>query len=229
MLFTFPSRYSSTIGHQGVFSLGRWSSQIPTGFHVSRGTRVPSRSRSPFAYGAFTLSGRAFQLLLPDDRLITPWWVCNPTPMVPRPPRCNGCSLTQRGFRLVPFRSPLLGESRLISFPPGTEMFQFPGLASSRLCIQRGMAGFTGSGFPIRRSSGQCLCSGSPMLFAATYVLLRLLVPRHPPYALSSLAFSSQQRLLHSRAATPEGSRPASAALICFVSLLSTCQRTRGR
>src|SRR6185503_11560380 len=35
-------------------------------------------------------------------------------------------------FRLVPFRSPLLRESRLISLPPGTEMFQFPGFASVR-------------------------------------------------------------------------------------------------
>ena len=32
-------------------------------------------------------------------------------------------------FRLFPFRSPLLRESRLISLPPGTEMFQFPGFA----------------------------------------------------------------------------------------------------
>ena len=31
--------------------------------------------------------------------------------------------------RLVPVRSPLLGESLLMSFPPGTEMFQFPGFA----------------------------------------------------------------------------------------------------
>ena len=30
---------------------------------------------------------------------------------------------------LVRVRSPLLAESRLMSFPPGTEMFQFPGLA----------------------------------------------------------------------------------------------------
>ena len=43
--------------------------------------------------------------------------------------------------RLVPFRSPLLWESRLISFPPGTEMFQFPGLAPTRLCIQREVTG----------------------------------------------------------------------------------------
>ena len=31
---------------------------------------------------------------------------------------------------LVRVRSPLLAEYRLISFPPGTEMFQFPGFAS---------------------------------------------------------------------------------------------------
>ena len=33
-------------------------------------------------------------------------------------------------FGLFPGRSPLLGESLLFSFPPGTKMFQFPGLAS---------------------------------------------------------------------------------------------------
>ena len=36
-------------------------------------------------------------------------------------------------FGLFPVRSPLLGESRLISVPPGTEMFQFPGLAPFRV------------------------------------------------------------------------------------------------
>ena len=40
------------------------------------------------------------------------------------------------GLGYIRFRSPLLTESRLISFPPGTEMFQFPGLASNGLCIQ---------------------------------------------------------------------------------------------
>jgi hypothetical protein len=40
-------------------------------------------------------------------------------------------------FRLFPFRSPLLRESRLISFPSATKMFQFAELALSRLYIQR--------------------------------------------------------------------------------------------
>ena len=37
---------------------------------------------------------------------------------------------------LFPFRSPLLWESRLISVPPVTEMFQFSGFAPMDLCIQ---------------------------------------------------------------------------------------------
>ena len=37
---------------------------------------------------------------------------------------------------LFPFRSPLLRESRLISVPPVTEMFQFSGFAPMTLCIQ---------------------------------------------------------------------------------------------
>ena len=39
VLFTFPSRYLFTIGHQEVFSLARWSGQLPTELHVLRGTR----------------------------------------------------------------------------------------------------------------------------------------------------------------------------------------------
>lgn len=35
------------------------------------------------------------------------------------------------GFRLFPFRSPLLRESHMISFPPITEMFQFTGYPAS--------------------------------------------------------------------------------------------------
>ena len=38
VLFTFPSQYYFTIGHQGVFRLGGWSPRLPSGFHVSAGT-----------------------------------------------------------------------------------------------------------------------------------------------------------------------------------------------
>src|SRR5829696_7246667 len=42
-------------------------------------------------------------------------------------------------------------------------------------------------GFPIRVSAGQSLFSGSPRLIAAVHALHRLLVPRHPPCALTIL------------------------------------------
>ena len=44
-----------------------------------------------------------------------------------------------KGCRLIRFRSPLLSESRLISVPPPTEMFQFSGFALPGLWIQPGV------------------------------------------------------------------------------------------
>ena len=61
MLFTFPSRYWFTIGRQDVFSLRRWSSLIPTGFHVSRRTQDPLKRERSFNYRAVTFSGWPFQ------------------------------------------------------------------------------------------------------------------------------------------------------------------------
>ena len=43
VLFTFPSRYWCTIGHERVFRLGGWSPRIPAGLLVSRGTRDTAR------------------------------------------------------------------------------------------------------------------------------------------------------------------------------------------
>ena len=43
VLFTFPSLYCFTIGHQVVFRLGGWSPRLPTGFLVSRSTLDTAR------------------------------------------------------------------------------------------------------------------------------------------------------------------------------------------
>ena len=62
VLFTFPSRYLSTIGLLVVFSLTRWSSQIQAGFHVSRLTWVPDQElHFDFGYRTVTLYGPPFQ------------------------------------------------------------------------------------------------------------------------------------------------------------------------
>jgi hypothetical protein len=48
VLFTFPSRYLSAIGHQGVFRLRGWSPQIRTGFLGPRTTWEHHRETTPF-------------------------------------------------------------------------------------------------------------------------------------------------------------------------------------
>ena len=130
VLFTFPSRYWFTIGHHGVFSLGWWSTRIPTRFLVSGRTQELLRSLLIFGYGAFTLSGATSQLLLLTKRFLTP--VRSPT--TPASPKTYW-------FGLVRFRSPLLSESRLISTPPGTKMVQFPGYIFVLLCIHNTIYG----------------------------------------------------------------------------------------
>ena len=85
------------------------------------------------------------------------------------------------------FRSPLLSQSRFLSFPPGTEMVHFPGFARARLWIHRAVRGFYPRGFPHSEIPGSKPACGSPGLIAACHVLHRLLLPRHPPCALSSL------------------------------------------
>ena len=58
---------------------------------------------------------------------------------------------------------------------------------STYLCIQYAVPRVFRGGLPHSDISGSlCMCH-SPRLFAAYHVLHRLMAPRHPPYALSSL------------------------------------------
>jgi hypothetical protein len=96
-------------------------------------------------------------------------------------------------FGLFRVRSPLLSESLLFSFPPGTEMVHFPGFARTRLWIHRAVIRFCRTGFPHSEIPGSMPTCGSPRLIAACHVLPRLLLPRHPPCALSSLTIKFTQ------------------------------------
>ena len=66
-------------------------------------------------------------------------------------------------------------------------MVHFPGFARARLWIHRAVRGFYPRGFPHSEIPGSMPACGSPRLIAACHVLHRLLLPRHPPCALSSL------------------------------------------
>ena len=59
-----------------------------------------------------------------------------------------------------------------------------------RLWIHRTVTRYCRAGLPHSVISGSTLMCSSPKLFAACHDLLRLLMPRHPPCALSSLTIS---------------------------------------
>jgi hypothetical protein len=101
-------------------------------------------------------------------------------------------------FGLFRFRSPLLSESRFLSFPAGTEMVHFPAFALARLFIQRVVVRVYRTGFPHSEIPGSKPACGSPRLIAACHVLHRLLLPRHPPCALSNLTIKFTPRMPHS-------------------------------
>ena len=106
------------------------------------------------------------------------------------------------------FRSPLLSQSRFLSFPPGTEMVHFPGFARSQLWIHWDVHRFYLCGFPHSEIPGSMPACGSPRLIAACHVLHRLLLPRHPPCALSSLTIKFTR---HTAASLPAFSYQLSA------------------
>lgn len=106
-------------------------------------------------------------------------------------------------FSLIRVRSPLLTESLLFSLPVGTEMFHFPTFPPHILYIQMRVTTWSCNrwrGSPIRTPSDQSLVINSPRLIADSYVLLRLLMPRHPPCALKNLTTHMQSNTTHPKA-----------------------------
>ena len=99
---------------------------------MSRGTRDTPRARLSFAYGAITLFGRPSQAAR-----LTAWCPSLPLPRQLDGPTTQYVQRRQACIRTVWALPRSLattsGISVLISFPKGTEMFQFPSFATPGL------------------------------------------------------------------------------------------------
>ena len=205
VLFTFPSRYLCAIGLSVVFSLAGGSPQIPAEFLVLRGTQVPPDAQVSISRTGLSPAVATLSCVFRYGSSRMPSAVLQPRALPQRQPR----------FGLLRVRSPLLAQSFLLSLPPGTKMFQFPGFAPRH---RRG-AGIAPGGFPhsdIRGSQGIC---PSPRLFAACHVLLRLREPQASPVRPCSLSSclldSPAPRFAHRHAcARPRSATAAAAAYI---------------
>jgi hypothetical protein len=93
-----------------------------------------------FVYGTITLCGVNFHSLRLTHNFVTRRPAGRRIKTGPTTPKQQRLpSITLSGFGLFPFRSPLLRESRFLSFPLGTKMFQFPSLPLPALCVQAGV------------------------------------------------------------------------------------------
>ena len=127
---------------------------------------------SPFAYGAFTLSGRLSQTFLLESLNLK----CGPNPGV-----------HALRFGLFRVRSPLLTESHVVFSSSGYLDVSVPRVPLHTLWIGVWILEVCSSGFPHSDIHGSRDICSSPWLFAAYHVFLRLSVPRHPPCALLRL------------------------------------------
>jgi hypothetical protein len=100
-------------------------------------------------------------------------------------------SLHIYGLGIFPVRSPLLGES-LFCFLFLEVLRWFTSLRSPSHTYEFSVesSGSLLMGLPHSDVCGSKPARDSPQLFAACHVLLRLWMPRHPPYALSSLTIN---------------------------------------
>ena len=177
MLFTFPSRYWYTIGLTGVFSLAGWTRRIRAGLLVSRATQDiagPNRASPTGLSPTAAALSRAFST--------RSWWPRGDptTPGAPRRPR----------FGLLPFRSPLLGESlTYFLFLRVLRCFSSPRSPPRK---PAGMTAKKTDGLSHSGTPGSTAICASPGLFAACRALRRLREPRHPPCALIRFAAPRQ-------------------------------------
>ena len=102
--------------------------------------------------------------------------LCGPNPTVHAP-----------WFGLFPFRSPLLWKSIFSFSSSGYLDVSVHRVPFHTLWIGVWMTGVRPAGFPHSDISGSMDMCSSPKLFAAYHVFHRLLVPRHPPCALTTL------------------------------------------
>ena len=182
VLFTFPSRYSCTVGRRVVLSLGGRSPLLPAGFLVPGGTPDCGPQARAFAYGALTLfrapshASSAGHVLCDCGRAVRGPDAASSTPGRQRPH-----ALRAPRFGLAPVRSPLLGGSLFDFLSSGYLDVSVPPVASHCVGSRPSPAGFPHSGTPGSRP----VC-GSPGTIAACRALRRLPAPRHPPCALNT-------------------------------------------
>ena len=146
------------------------------------------RSRAGFTYGTVTRYGQTFQTVPLPTRFVTSCRISSSGQAVPQPPSRNACWLSHAtGLASSAFAHHYSRNRFCFLFLRVLRCFTSPRYHPLPYAFRQGRPPMTGPGFPIRKSSNHSPVAGSSRLIAGSNVLHRLLVPRHPPYALKNL------------------------------------------
>ncbi len=168
------------------------------------------RIRIGFGYGTVTRCGPTFQTVH------LPILFLRVIPIAPRNPEWTRV----RSVWAVPLSlATTHGIAACFLFLRVLRCFTSPGSRPAAMNSPQDAAVLPAAGFPIRTSTDQSLVGGSPWLFAATHVLHRLLEPRHPPHALSSLVTHNSG--LSSSRSSDAGSRSRSRSQVFGIANLA--------
>jgi hypothetical protein len=153
VLFTFPSRYSFTIGRQEYLALDGGPPSFPHERPSTWYSGGRTRRSVVFVYGAVTLSGLPFLTGSTNDRLGNSAGTFQGPDAGSYNPRSETAG-TYLADRVWAIPVSLATTQGMISFPPATEMFQFAGLPPPGLFDStRSDWASPQPGFPIRTSS----------------------------------------------------------------------------
>ena len=154
------------------------------GFTCPALLRYPLRVRIAFAYAPVTLCGSPFQRIRLTTGLVTLLL------RALQPPRHRNAS----GLGCSDFARHYFRNRGFFLFLQVLRWFTSLGSLAPAYGFSGPFPRFAREGFPIRRSPDITPVCGSPELIAACHVLHRLILPRHPPCALSSLTIELTPR-----------------------------------
>ena len=120
--------------------------------------------------------------------------------VLPQPPSCNACQLSHnQGLASSAFARHYSRNHYCFLFLWVLRCFTSPRSLQLPYTFRQRSPDITPEiqGFPIRKSMDQSSFTNSPWLIAGYNVLHRLLMPRHPPIALSSLLFHYKDARVH--------------------------------
>jgi hypothetical protein len=146
---------------------------------------VTGGSLPAFAYGAITRYGWPFQYHSANGQVGNSLGSLQGPRRARNPRPATAAAFGTGRVWAVPFS--LATTQGILSLPGGTRMFRFPPFPPRAYVFSARCPGIPPGGFPHSEIPGSKPADGSPRLIAVNHVLHRLLAPRHPPYALSSL------------------------------------------